>query len=573
MSLGDHDISQYELHQMGGTMTHMNSLSPSQSRHNIINIISNGSDYCSNESLTRKNSLVSPLDWDNHNNTEFHMEWNKLHQNTHSSSASLNRNVSDSSEPDTKAIAKANAMDHDDDQNDDDDDDDDDSFEFTDEENDDELTDFKRKKFDRFGKKKGVNMLPNSNLNMMDSKAKEKNRYHAKNTRMRKKNLIDAMRDKVISLSGSFQATQIERKHRIHALSERVNLQKNHLLTFFRLRAAGEQSHHLWSEILDSNFVFTLPITPYRSFPPHQVLDNQRYIVGIDAIISDTTSLFVMLQSLGDQRENTSGFIQAEYILDWNNMVIDGATLMSKWSLHTTNATSKGARHEVFKQGMIQVLFSPNNNKILSINMTHDVMSFMQELRRCSGSYDFQLIPNTFNIACEDSSEMRLIVESSEEDVLLSKIAFVNNAFSDTFGSVQLKGQSFKGICHGDKQNLEAITRCIQSAVSQCTVIDTISLCNDEGTTIVLKAKFFPLYKINQASNSDESSKISHVLIVMEPLTQKGTAGAARVGASMIVTEEVQSTNSNVTDTSQSLMENKLEKKNGHRTSRLTTKL
>ena len=554
-------------------MTHMNSLSPSQSRHNIINIISNGSDYCSNESLTRKNSLVSPLDWDNHNNTEFHMEWNKLHQNTHSSSASLNRNVSDSSEPDTKAIAKANAMDHDDDQNDDDDDDDDDSFEFTDEENDDELTDFKRKKFDRFGKKKGVNMLPNSNLNMMDSKAKEKNRYHAKNTRMRKKNLIDAMRDKVISLSGSFQATQIERKHRIHALSERVNLQKNHLLTFFRLRAAGEQSHHLWSEILDSNFVFTLPITPYRSFPPHQVLDNQRYIVGIDAIISDTTSLFVMLQSLGDQRENTSGFIQAEYILDWNNMVIDGATLMSKWSLHTTNATSKGARHEVFKQGMIQVLFSPNNNKILSINMSHDVMSFMQELRRCSGSYDFQLIPNTFNIACEDSSEMRLIVESSEEDVLLSKIAFVNNAFSDTFGSVQLKGQSFKGICHGDKQNLEAITRCIQSAVTQCTVIDTISLYNDEGTTIVSKAKFFPLYKINQASNSDESSKISHVLIVMEPLTQKGTAGAARVGASMIVTEEVQSTNSNVTDTSQSLMENKLEKKNGHRTSRLTTKL
>jgi DNA-binding response OmpR family regulator len=74
---------------------------------------------------------------------------------------------------------------------------------------------------------------------------------------------------------------------------------------------------------------------------------------------------------------------------------------------------------------MIQVLFSPNNNKILSINMTHDVMSFMQELRRCSGSYDFQLIPNTFNIACEDSSEMRLIVESSEEDVLLSKIRAV----------------------------------------------------------------------------------------------------------------------------------------------------
>ena len=559
-------------------MTHINSLSPSQSRHQNINIISNCSDNGSSESLTRKNSLVSPLDWDNQN-TEFQMDVYKLHQQSHSSSSvSFNRNKSGSSEIDSKKINKAVIMDETFDQKnfDDDDDDDDDSFDFSDEDNDDdELNHSKRKKLDGSSKKKGSNTSSKEvNMGVMDSKAKEKNRYHAKNTRMRKKNYIDSMRDQVISLSGAYEDSLIERKRITSALAEKFASQKNCLMTFFRLRASGERNQHMWNDILDSNAVITLPITPYRSFPPHQVINNQRYILGVDAVIADTMSLFVMIQSLGDQREIRNGHIQAEYTLDFNDVVMDGATLMCKWSLRTINAISKGARYEVFKHGMLQVLYAPNTNKILSMNMSHDVMSFMQELRRCSGSYDFQLIPNTYNIACEDSPEMRLIVDFNGDNLLQGKIVFVNNALSDIFGTVPLKGQNFEEICHRDKQNLQVISSCIQSAVSQCAVVETISLRNDEGTNIALLAKFFPLYKINQSkSATDNCTQVSHVLIVMDPLSLKGSTKGMGMAVSKLVTEEGQSTNSNMTDTSgtSSLVDKNRVEKNDNRNSRYKT--
>lgn len=58
-----------------------------------------------------------------------------------------------------------------------------------------------------------------------------------------------------------------------------------------------------------------LPITPYRSFPPIEVYEGQRYIKGIEAIMLDTASLNVFLQSVvpvpGDEdssRVSTSSF-------------------------------------------------------------------------------------------------------------------------------------------------------------------------------------------------------------------------------------------------------------------------
>ena len=45
---------------------------------------------------------------------------------------------------------------------------------------------------------------------------------------------------------------------------------------------------------------------------------------------------------------------------------------------------------EVYKHGMVEANFSPQN-KLLRLEMAFDVMSFMQQLRRSSGRYDFQV--------------------------------------------------------------------------------------------------------------------------------------------------------------------------------------
>jgi hypothetical protein len=53
------------------------------------------------------------------------------------------------------------------------------------------------------------------------------------------------------------------------------------------------------AEILDENFMFTLPITPYRSFHKAEIINSCRVVRGISAMIADNCSLALMVESLG----------------------------------------------------------------------------------------------------------------------------------------------------------------------------------------------------------------------------------------------------------------------------------
>ena len=57
---------------------------------------------------------------------------------------------------------------------------------------------------------------------------------------------------------------------------------------------------------------------------------------------------------------------------------------------YTTHFTYYIYSQEVYKHGMVEANFSPQN-KLLRLEMAFDVMSFMQQLRRSSGRYDFQV--------------------------------------------------------------------------------------------------------------------------------------------------------------------------------------
>ena len=64
-------------------------------------------------------------------------------------------------------------------------------------------------------------------------------------------------------------------------------------------RAANMRDREKWMAILDESFVFTLPITPYRSFHKSDIVSSSRVIVGIDAAIADAASLAMMIESIG----------------------------------------------------------------------------------------------------------------------------------------------------------------------------------------------------------------------------------------------------------------------------------
>ena len=50
----------------------------------------------------------------------------------------------------------------------------------------------------------------------------------------------------------------------------------------FDLRADGCVDEDAWAELVSEDLRLTLPITPYRSFSPADVVKNRRVLLGVD---------------------------------------------------------------------------------------------------------------------------------------------------------------------------------------------------------------------------------------------------------------------------------------------------
>lgn len=50
----------------------------------------------------------------------------------------------------------------------------------------------------------------------------------------------------------------------------------------FDLRAEACADEEKWLEVISSDLRLTMPITPYRSFNPADVVNNRRVLLGVD---------------------------------------------------------------------------------------------------------------------------------------------------------------------------------------------------------------------------------------------------------------------------------------------------
>eukprot|EP01036_Dinobryon_divergens_P026503 gene26503-35166_t len=260
--------------------------------------------------------------------------------------------------------------------------------------------------------------------------AREKNREHAKNTRMRKKNYIESLKENIKQLTDEREQSDLKRKASLSKLADQTILRKKVLQQMFFFRSIGELDPAKWNSILDESFTLVMPITPYRSFPPSEVIEGQRHIKGIQAVILDTASFTLMIQSIATVHEDGEN-IMVQYYSGPNESVMAENIFMCKWHMTTINAVRKGSRYEISKHGMAKAVFSAQN-KLMFVELSFDVMSFMQQLRRSSGKFDFLVIPNTPALAMEESSEARMITEADKPH----RITYVNQSFVELFGYV-----------------------------------------------------------------------------------------------------------------------------------------
>jgi hypothetical protein len=96
--------------------------------------------------------------------------------------------------------------------------------------------------------------------------SRERNREHARSTRLRKKAYVQKLKELVEGLHA--ERTEEVRKRRVamQHLAEKQKVRRAVVRSFLRFHSSYESDPRKWMTILEDNFWFKHPVTPYRAF-------------------------------------------------------------------------------------------------------------------------------------------------------------------------------------------------------------------------------------------------------------------------------------------------------------------
>lgn len=147
--------------------------------------------------------------------------------------------------------------------------------------------------------------------------SRDRNREHARCTRLRKKAYLNKLKELVDGLHTERNEDSRKRRVAVQQLAELQNLRRKVVHTFLDYHCKFEGDYTKWAMILEcghgnaslssndgstkEEFWLKQPVTPYRSFRRSEVQKGSRILRGIDAMIRDSASMSVMIETIGSR--------------------------------------------------------------------------------------------------------------------------------------------------------------------------------------------------------------------------------------------------------------------------------
>lgn len=169
---------------------------------------------------------------------------------------------------------------------------------------------------------------------------RDRNREHARSTRLRKKAYVQKLKELVEGLHAERTEEVRQRRVAIQHLAESQNVRRAVVRSFLRFHASFETDQRKWSTILEEDAWLKQPVTPYRSFRRAEIEqvshahglpyamsptcsdrnDNFhssqecRVSRGIDATMCDAASLSVMIENIGGRSSRWMQLKREEFV-------------------------------------------------------------------------------------------------------------------------------------------------------------------------------------------------------------------------------------------------------------------
>lgn len=216
---------------------------------------------------------------------------------------------------------------------------------------------------------------------------RDRNREHARNTRLRKKAYVEELKRTLTELVNQRDATELERRHEKQRDIEVREVRYRVMEEFLKLRARGSETNLLarWVAILEDGFTLTLPRTEYRIMLQNQLGDSLSQVLkGATECLDDASKLSAFVNSIGlgnvSQIPNNAA-VRMTYHCDRKKFMMDDVNAVLDWTMSTSGCTARGFSSELIMQGCMKATFSPASNKLVCAEIIFDTGGVQAQIK------------------------------------------------------------------------------------------------------------------------------------------------------------------------------------------------
>ena len=179
---------------------------------------------------------------------------------------------------------------------------------------------------------KGNNRARRQNLTP-DERARQnrdRNREHARNTRLRKKAYVEELKRTLTELVAQRDASEVEKRQTAQRELEQREVRFRVLEEFLKLRGRNETNFARWAAILEDKFTFTVPVVNGQMFA-------ESVLNGVSEVMAESTAFSSLLQTLGNSKNSGISF---QFACDRKNFFMDDCNGFLEWTASTSGAVA-----------------------------------------------------------------------------------------------------------------------------------------------------------------------------------------------------------------------------------------
>lgn len=240
---------------------------------------------------------------------------------------------------------------------------------------------------------------------------RDRNREHARNTRLRKKAYVEELKRTLTELVTQRDAADVEKRHEKQRDLEVREVRYRVMEEFLKLRARGAEQNLLtrWVAILEDGFSLTLPKVEYRTMVSQDLSQARRVSSDGASIINAADGSKQVLRGANpcfDDAAKVASFIvsafmgnavQMVYQCERTQFMMDGVKAILDWTLKATPQTVNGesAAPPFVLKGSMRAVFSPASNKLASAELFFDTGAVAAQIKSIKSQLSFCPVEET----------------------------------------------------------------------------------------------------------------------------------------------------------------------------------